>query len=395
MITLIDCNNFWSPSGGGVRRYHLQKLEWFASRNDVFYVFVMHDSKTWTEVINDTTIIEHIKVFKIPGNWQYRFLTRAKPLKKIFEKYRPDVVETGSPYIMPWLVDRALRQCHLNSVHIGFWHADYPVTYIYRGVHKLFPSLATRAERLAWAYSRKTHGTMDGVFASSDSVIAGLVKNGHHALYKVPLGVDSELFNPNKFDAKKQAMLKAGCDERLTLFFPHRFSEEKGVRTLLKAYPLICKALKYPPAIVFVGTGPDLEKVEKAAQDYEHIHYLGFISDKQEMASWYASCELGLALSGWETFGLSIVEAMASGQALIGADRGAAREHILDSGCGLVIPPESPEALCSALLELSQTIRSIDYGVKARNYAQKLSWNNCFSLELKNYNDIIAKRNSL
>ncbi len=38
-----------------------------------------------------------------------------------------------------------------------------------------------------------------------------------------------------------------------------------------------------------------------------HLHYLGYISDKKEMARFHASCGVGLALSGWETFGLSIL----------------------------------------------------------------------------------------
>ena len=74
MLRVLDLNNFWSPTGGGVRRYHLQKLEYFKTREDVHYVFLMQDSETRTEVINETTLIEHVEAWKVPGNWEYRFL---------------------------------------------------------------------------------------------------------------------------------------------------------------------------------------------------------------------------------------------------------------------------------------------------------------------------------
>ncbi len=70
------------------------------------------------------------------------------------------------------------------------------------------------------------------------------------------------------------------------------------------------------------------------------------------MARHYASVDLGLALSGWETFGLSILESMACGNAQIGASTGAAAEHIRESGAGVVLKERTPQALADAIVEL-------------------------------------------
>ena len=41
MFTIVDFNNFWSPSGGGVRRYHLQKMAFYEHQKEGLSVFVM------------------------------------------------------------------------------------------------------------------------------------------------------------------------------------------------------------------------------------------------------------------------------------------------------------------------------------------------------------------
>ena len=111
------------------------------------------------------------------------------------------------------------------------------------------------------------------------------------------------------------------------------------------------------------------------------------------MARHYASVDLGLALSGWETFGLSILESMASGNAQIGASTGAAYEHVTESGAGIVLQERTPHALAKAIVELyrsdMQTMKQ-----KARAYAERFSWNDCFTRQLELYQKISQdKRN--
>ena len=96
-FTIVDFNNFWSPSGGGVRRYHLQKMAFYEKRaqesQDVLSVFVMPDNSTYTEKRSDTLIIEHVEAFRFPGNWEYRFIWKASQVIPVLEKYRPDIIE--------------------------------------------------------------------------------------------------------------------------------------------------------------------------------------------------------------------------------------------------------------------------------------------------------------
>lgn len=385
MFKLVDCNNFWSPSGGGVRRYHLEKMEYYKSREDVEYVFIMHDAETYTEQIGERAYIEHLKVPKVMGNWEYRYLTKTKTIEPLLLKHNPDIIEVGSPYFMPWIVNKIVRKNNLKSQVFGFWHADFPVTYVGRFLHGMPFKLQSRGENWAWKYARKHYNRMNGVLVSSQVIMDRMEQNGIENLHFAPLGVNEQLFNPDKKDAKLRAKLQAGNPDRLVLFFPHRFSKEKGLHTLMEAYPILCQKLDLAPALVLAGTGPYENLVTEAVDKYEHVHFKGFISSKEEMAAYYASADLGFALSSWETFGLSLVEALSSGLPLISAGAGAAKEHIEKSGAGYILDTVTPETLADAIFKFSQETYTSELSTRARSYASQLSWENCFDRQRKIY----------
>ena len=391
MLTVVDINNFWSPSGGGVRRYHLQKMAFYEKQHEALSVFVMPDSKTFTEVRSEGLIIEHVQAFKFPGNWEYRFIWKLSQVEPVLAKYKPDIIEVGSPYILPTVVRRAARRASPESKLVGFWHADFPVTYVGRPVaKKLGVGAGTFARKEAFWYARKEFKGFDCIQASSKEAMARLRKNGLPDPRWIPLGCDINMFSPTKRDEALVNELKAGNPERLTMFFPHRHCKEKGIDLLLGAYDILTQRLGHEPAITFAGTGPSLPLVQEAAKKYEHVRYIGFVNSVDEMARYYASVDLGLALSGWETFGLSILESMASGNAQVGAAAGAAFEHVTESGAGTILKERTPEALADAIVEL---YRSDMQGMKqkARAYAEKFSWDDCFKRQLELYRQICNK----
>ena len=381
MFTVLDCNNFWSPSGGGVRRYHLEKLEYFKNREDVNYVFVMHDNKTYSEKIGPNATIEHIKVPKVIGNWEYRYLFKRAPLEPVILKHQPDIIEVGSPYVMPSIVKSIVRQNDLKTKVFGFWHADFPVTYVGRFLKNSPFGLRKLGERLAWKYARKNYAYMAGILVASKAIMKRMGVNGIDHTFYCPLGVNQELFHPQKKDPTLIERLRAGNPNRLILFFPHRFSKEKGLHTLLKAYDILAESMSVTPALVMAGTGPLEHLAKKAVNKYDHVHFEGFIQKKEQMATYYASADLGFALSEWETFGLSLVEALSSGLPLISSGKGAAPEHIINSGAGVMLQEVSAKYLANAIMEFSQ-IHNPDWSIMARKYAEGFSWSQCFDNQL-------------
>ena len=101
-LVIVDYNNFWSPSGGGVRRYHLERMKFYKDKTDALLVFVQNDGRTFTEKVSDSLIIEHTKAFRFPGNWEYRFLWKNADIQVALKKYQPlsliHISEPTRPY---------------------------------------------------------------------------------------------------------------------------------------------------------------------------------------------------------------------------------------------------------------------------------------------------------
>lgn len=391
-FTIVDFNNFWSPSGGGVRRYHLQKMEFYKRQEGVLSVFVMPDGKSYTEQVSDSLIIEHVNAYRFPGNWEYRFIWKQSQIQPILKKYKPQVIEVGSPYILPSVVRHAAKKVCPEAALLSFWHADFPVTYVGRPVENKFGrSLGKLAERIAFWYARQEFRKFDAVQVSCKEVMDRLNANHLPKSYWIPLGCDIEQFSPSKRDESLVTNFKGGNPERLTIFFPHRFCEEKGIELLLGAYDELTQKLGTEPELILAGTGPYLPQVQEAVKTHPHIRYVGFIKSIDEMARHYASVDLGLALSGWETFGLSILESMASGNAQIGAATGAAAEHVRESDAGLVLEQRTPHALAEAIIKLYKSDLT-EKKRKAREYAEKFSWNDCFKRQLDLYKEVFNNK---
>ena len=367
-------------------------MAFYEQRQDVLNVFVMPDSKTYTENRSNGLIIEHVEAYRFPGNWEYRFIWKQSQIRPILKKYKPQVIEVGSPYILPTVIRKAAKRICPEAILLSFWHADFPVTYVGRPVsNKLGCLFGNIAERIAFWYARQEFRKFDGIQVSCKEVMERLEKHGLPHSHWIPLGCDIQMFSPTKRDETLVADFKGGNPERLTIFFPHRFCEEKGIELLLGAYDELTKRLGIEPEIILAGTGPYLPQVKDAIKTHKHIRYVGFIKSIDEMARHYASVDMGLALSGWETFGLSILESMASGNAQIGASTGAAFEHVTESKAGTVLRERTPHALADAIVELyrsdMQTMKQ-----NARAYAEKFSWNDCFERQLALYHKLYQEK---
>ncbi len=392
MLTLLDVNNFWSPTGGGVRRYQLEKINHYRERGTLKYVFVMPGDETRTEPQGNHVTIEHLPAANLPGSGSYRQLLHYRGLRRVIQRVRPDVIECGSPWIMPYLVRQSVLGMLPRPALVGFWHADFPRAYFGRIFGTLHAQLEKPAEAAGWWWAKQWYGRFDAVFCASQWVANNLITHGINRVYLTPLGVDTKCFLPDRRDKKMVERLQAGEPSRVAIFFPHRFSKEKGLRNLLNAYRQLITRVQPTPALVFAGTGPDEALVKKAAKQFPHVHSLGFLSSVKELATWAASCDVAVALSAFETFGLSTVEAMASGLAVVAANAGSSCELVEASGCGQTVPYGDTERLASALEELIREGRGRlrERGQLGRDYVLPMTWDNCFKRESKFYHEIVS-----
>ncbi|HVE45828.1 MAG TPA: glycosyltransferase family 4 protein [Acidimicrobiales bacterium] len=157
----------------------------------------------------------------------------------------------------------------------------------------------------------------------------------------------------------RTATLKKG------LLFAGRLSVEKGV-------DLVVEALQWMDASTILdiaGEGPEQEKLEELASRVApgRVRFLGRLSKVELQQHLDAAAVLAIPSRFYENQPMIILEAFASGVAVVGSDRGGVRELIEPGVDGLLVPPEDPRALATALNALlSDTDRAAAMGRAGR-----------------------------
>jgi glycosyltransferase involved in cell wall biosynthesis len=191
---------------------------------------------------------------------------------------------------------------------------------------------------------RRILGRIDHVFAQSAytrCLLTGLVSRGN--LSMGPPGVDTSLFRPGR-DGNKDYILSVA-----------RFSDaRKNVRMLFRAYALVRDELPDAPRLVLAGTdGP-------TPKDWALARELG-ISDRVEfrdnpppddLAHLYQEAVLFALASNEEGFGIVLLEAMASGIAVVSTRCGGPESLIVQGQTGLLTPVGDHNAMAASLIEL-------------------------------------------
>ncbi|PON13768.1 hypothetical protein C2W62_32600 [Candidatus Entotheonella serta] len=386
MLHICDINNFYSLTGGGVNTYHQNKLAYFRQRGDIRYTLFQPDDH---EAIETQGHLGHVRIVHFPGfkgNPPYRYMFDPYRMHRILQQLDPNLIEIGSGYLLPWVV--RLATIGTRAVLTGFWHADYPRAYVRRRLSPISLLLARVVERMAWWYVGQTYGRYTATFAAADCVVRDLREHGVPHVLQTPLGVDLDRFHPNRQEPALRQRIGA-ADGRPVLLFPHRLQEEKGLSTLIQAFPRIYRA--HRPVLVVAGDGPRKPALDAFMAHQPDVHYLGYIDDPDELACWYATSDAVFSLSPFETFGLSAAEAMASGSALIAADRSAVREFVVRADCGVMVPYNDADALAARTVDLLGSGRLTEAGHNGYCYAtQHFSWTAAFDRMVDYYHDLVA-----
>jgi rhamnosyl/mannosyltransferase len=197
----------------------------------------------------------------------------------------------------------------------------------------------------------------DGVIATSDVYAASspYLRKYSGKTHVVPPGVDLERFNPDVLVGPELADRYAG--HRVILFVGslNNSQRHKGLDTLIRAFVRLLSP--HPDSrLVVVGDGDGLQGYKKMVADAgvgPSVEFTGHVSD-DELPQYY---KLATALAMPSTdrsegFGMVFVEAGAVGTPVVGSRIGGVPYAIKDEETGLLVEPNSVDALCQALRAL-------------------------------------------
>jgi glycosyltransferase involved in cell wall biosynthesis len=304
----------------------------------------------------------------VPGSPNYRLLLRTGAVRRALERFRPDLIECQDAYLLPWAAI-AHRRRYPETALVAAYMTDFPTVYVERPFRRFIGQpIAGALAKVCYAYCGLLYRRFDAVFAVGENGGAAKLRSlGIDPVEVVPLGVEVGEFGPSRRDPKLRKKLGLADHEPL-LIYVGRLDGEKQPDVVADAFR------RLPPEIgarlALIGEGP--LKAEIAALGDERIIMPGYVRDRAELARWLASADIYVSGMADETFGLSIVEAQASGLPVVGVAAGAMIDRVR-AKVGRLGPVGDAGAMAANILDILYA-GPATMSEAARAHALQFSW---------------------
>jgi len=321
---ICDVTMFYTAHGGGVRRYLRAKRRWMSMQAGMRHTLLSPGASTakrgnhWM-----------LPAPMLPFSHGYRFPLRRGSWVKTLLELAPDVIEAGDPYRLARAALKAADRLGVPAT--AFMHSDLP-----RLVEQRFGAWAGQS---AQKYLLNLYAAFDAVQVPSLRLANHLRELGLQKVVWQPLGVDAEKFNPSLHHPLVREWLKIKDDVRL-LVFAGRYAREKNIDVLLEAmrllgagYHLLLIGPDMPPSILSNVTA--------------HAEFC----DSVQLAHYLASADAMVHTGDQETFGLIVLEGMASGLPVVGV-RGGALPELITPDVGMLAKPRDAASFAQAVRDL-------------------------------------------
>jgi glycosyltransferase involved in cell wall biosynthesis len=234
------------------------------------------------------------------------------------------------------------------------WKLPFTTSY-----HTRFPEYVSARAPIplaaGYAYMKWFHKPSGRLMVATPTMREELEKHGFRNLSYWSKGVDTELFNPVR---RWNPDVYAGLPRPVFLNVG-RVAVEKNIEAFAR--------LDLPGTKVVVGDGPQREEL---SAKYPEVVFAG-VKHGEELAAYFAGADVFVFPSLTDTFGLVILEAMASGTPVAAFSAPGPIDIIPNSGAGKLAPGRTTGLKEAALEALSVDREAV------RRFAEKFSWRAC------------------
>ena len=298
-------------------------------------------------------------------------------VRAILSRERFDVIHLHEP-LMPIICPLALyhSKVHPQTLVLGTFHAY-------------------REKNAGYQYGRRILGRcldrLDGRIVVSEAAREYTARYFPGDYRVISNGVDLSRFGDSSL-----APIPEFADGRPSILFVGRLEKRKGFVHLLRAF--VGVQAKMPQARLIVAGAFDQKQEEPFAHQAEayglhDVHFESWPSNEM-LARFYRTADLLCAPStGFESFGLVLVEALAAGRPVVTSDIPGYREVVRNEVEGLLVPPGDEEGLAAALLRLLADKELQErMGRNGRERAASFAWNRVAAEVLAYYNELGEQR---
>jgi alpha-1,6-mannosyltransferase len=323
-VRIVDVSAFYTPQGGGVRTYVDRKLTAAAAAGHEMIVIAPgnHDH---VEERGPGQIVQTIVAPKLPVDRRYNYFGDEPKLHAALDAWRPDFVESSSPWASASMVARWRSSVPRSLV----MHADPLSAYAYRwfGGFASIETIDRRFERF-WAHLRRLDQRYEIIVSASENLSARLRAGGLKSVVTMPMGVEPGIFTPAHRDPVLRAAILQSLElpeEATLLLGVGRYSPEKRWDMVIDA--AIAAGHSRPIGLLLIGDGRIRQRLLKRVSGSPHVRIGVPVKNRDELARIMASADALVHGCEAETFCMVAAEARASGLPLIVPDRGGAADH--------------------------------------------------------------------
>jgi alpha-1,6-mannosyltransferase len=320
-MRIVDVNEFYSPTGGGVRSYLDRKLGIMAALGHQ-QIVIAPGPEDRVEERPGGGRIHFVKSPPLPFDRNYSLFWDAAPIHALLDEIQPDVVENCAPWRSPHIV----ADWQGPALKAWFMHNDNMEAYPKRWFGRF--ASEDRIERaFGWydRYMRRCLERFDTVVTNGPVMTERMNARGLRVDATMTLGIERSHFSPSlRSEALRVAMLGQcglSADAHLLIGVGRHHPE--------KQWPMVIDAVrragtKLPVGLILLGLGPDTRTLERHIAESPHIRLFRPIYDRGQLATIMASADAFIHGGSAEPFGLVASEALASGLPMIVPDRGGA-----------------------------------------------------------------------
>lgn len=283
----------------------------------------------------------------------------SRAIRRDITAFAPDLIHVSTPDI---LCTRAQTYAKRLGVPIvASLHTLFETYPAYYGVGWIRPAIEMHLRRF---YRRS-----DMVLVPTKRLADEMMATGGDDRVRVwSRGIDRDLFSPVRRDAAWRRRHDWAEDDVVILFLG-RLVAEKGVDHFVATVRRL-QAAGHKVRTLVVGAGPAAPAFEAIGDIVMTGHLDGI-----DLAIAIASADIMLTPSITETFGNVVLEAMASGLAVVSADAPSARGLLEDGVTGMLCQPENPDGYVAAITALLATPqRRHELGAAARKASESYDW---------------------
>jgi alpha-1,6-mannosyltransferase len=371
-LLFCDLTQSWSEFGGGVGTYLRRKRDHILANTPHRHLLIVPgDADTVQEKGRAITVT--IASPPVPGSPNYRLLLRNGAVRKTLERFRPDLVDCQDGYNLPWAA-LAYRKRHPSVAVTAVYMTDFPTAYIHRPLKPLIGDpIATQLKALAYRYCGLLYRRFDTVMALGEHGGAAKLRQlGVKNIRIVPLGVEIDAFNPSNRDPELRRSLGIEDGEPM-LIYVGRLDRERRAEVVVEAFRRLPAELG--ARLVLVGEGPVRDSILERGD--QRVIAPCYLKDRAELARWLGSADMYVSAMADETFGVSVIEAQASGLPVVGVAAGGMLDRV-DRQTGRLCPVDDCSAMAANILDVWNSDRAAMAAAAREHVEGRFSWDRTF-----------------